>query len=72
MIIHYDVWELSSIPSLNGARWFVTFIDDCIRMTLVCHMKSKSKVSYLFQRSHKQVSTQYKVTIQMLRSDNEG
>ena len=52
-IIHYDVWGHSPTPSLNGAHWFVTFIDDCTRMTWVCPIKSKSKVSSLFQRFHK-------------------
>ncbi|KAM7531655.1 hypothetical protein LguiB_035065 [Lonicera macranthoides] len=72
MIIHSDVWGPSPIPSLGGVRWFVTFIDDCTRMTWVCPMKSKGEVSGLFQRFHKQISTQYNATIQVLRSDNGG
>ena len=72
MIIHSDVWSPSPTSSLSGIRWFVTFIDDCTRMTWVCPMKSKSEVSILFQRFHKQISTQYKATIQVLRSDNGG
>ncbi|XP_026429173.1 uncharacterized protein LOC113325170 [Papaver somniferum] len=33
MIIHSDVWEPSKTTTLGGSRWFVTFIDDCTRMT---------------------------------------
>ena len=72
MIIHSDVWGPSPASSLSGIRWFVTFIDNCTRMTWVCPMKSKSEVSILFQIFHKQISTEYKATIQVLRSDNGG
>ncbi|KAK2991709.1 hypothetical protein RJ640_014987 [Escallonia rubra] len=41
MIIHSDVWGPSKVNSLGGSRWFVTFIDDCTRMTWVQLMKSK-------------------------------
>ncbi|PRQ20262.1 putative RNA-directed DNA polymerase [Rosa chinensis] len=38
MKIHSDVWGPAKIPSLSGARYFVTFIDDCTRMTWVLTM----------------------------------
>ena len=28
MIIHSDVWGSSKFSTLDGSRWFVTFIDD--------------------------------------------
>jgi hypothetical protein len=58
-IIHSDVWGPSTPSSLGGSRWFVTFIDDCTRMTWVCLMKSKGEVNTLFQKFHKMISTQY-------------
>ena len=33
MIIHFDVWGPSKFATLDGLCWFVTFIDDCTRMT---------------------------------------
>lgn len=72
MVIHSDVWGPSKIPTLGGSRWFVTFIDDCTRMTWLWLMKSKSEVNLLFQKFHKMVRTQYKSQIQVLRSDNGG
>ena len=33
MVIHFDVWGPSKVPTLSGLRWIVTFIDDCTRMT---------------------------------------
>ena len=35
MIVHSDVWGPSKIATLGGAHWFVTFIEDCTRMTWV-------------------------------------
>ncbi|CAL9013514.1 unnamed protein product [Prunus brigantina] len=72
MIVHSDVWGPSKIPTLGGAHWFVTFIDDCTRMTWVILLKSKSEVSSAFQRFHKMVAVQYNRNIQVLRSDNGG
>ena len=71
MLIHSDVQVSYLTLSLSGIRWFITFIDDCTRMTCICPMKSKGEVSILFKRFHKQISTQYKATIQVFRSDND-
>ena len=72
MLIHSDVWGPAKNPSLNGSRWFVSFIDDHTRMTWVCLMKSKNEVSSLFQKFHKMIATQYQSHIQVLRTDNGG
>ena len=70
MIIHSDVWGPSKISTLGGAHWFVTFIDDCTRMTWVTLMKTKSEVCSVFQKFHRMVARQYGAHIQVLRSDN--
>ena len=57
MVIHYDVWGPSKVPTLSGSRWFVTFIDDCTRMTWLCLMKTKDEVNLLFQNFHKIIET---------------
>ena len=72
MIIHSDVWGPSKFATLDGSRWFVTFTDDCTRMTWVCLMKSKSEVNLLFQNFHKMVCSQYNAQVQVLCSDNGG
>lgn len=72
MVIHSDVWGPSKISTLGGSRWFVTFIDDCNRVTWLWLMKSKSEVNLLFQKFHKMIKTQYNAQIQVLRSDNGG
>ncbi|RVW92416.1 Retrovirus-related Pol polyprotein from transposon RE1 [Vitis vinifera] len=71
MVIHSDVWGPSKVPTLSGLRWFVTFIDDCTRMTWLCLMKTKDEVN-LFQNFHKVIETQYNAKVLVLRSDNGG
>lgn len=47
MLVHSDV--LGPLKdTICIARWLVTFIDDCTRMTWVCLMKLKSEVNLLF------------------------
>ena len=72
MVIHSDVWGPSKVPTLSGSRWFVTFIDDCTRMSWLCLMKSKDEVNLLFQKFHKMIETQYNAKVRVLRSDNGG
>ncbi|RVW98129.1 Retrovirus-related Pol polyprotein from transposon TNT 1-94 [Vitis vinifera] len=72
MVIHSDVWGPSKVPTLSGSRWFVTFIDDCTRMTWLCLMKTKDEVNLLFQNFHKMIETQYNAKVRVLRSDNGG
>ena len=57
---------------MSGSRWFVTFIDDCTRVTWVCLMKSKCDINVLFQKFHKMMSAQCNAKIQVLRSENGG
>ena len=32
-LIHSDIWGPSTIPNVSRARWFVSLIDDCTRVT---------------------------------------
>ena len=32
-LIHNDIWGPYRVPSISGARWFVSFIDDCTRVS---------------------------------------
>jgi hypothetical protein len=48
-MIHSNVWGPSLVSTLYGIRWFVTFIDDCTRMTWLYLMKNKDEVFNLFK-----------------------
>ena len=67
-----DVWGPSPITTSSGIQWFVTFIDDCTRMTWLYLLKHKSDVFSVFKTFHTMVQTQFSTDIRILRSDNGG
>ena len=56
MKIHSDVWGPAKIPSYSGSRYFVTFIDDCTRMTWLVVLKKKNGVFDRFVDFYKMVA----------------
>ena len=43
-LVHIDIWGKTSIPSLGGSLYFMTFIDDSSGKVLVYFSKHKSDV----------------------------
>ena len=48
-LIHSDVSGPMPTTSINGLRYFLTFIDDCSRLCWVYFMKQKSIVFVIFK-----------------------
>ncbi|KAI5340660.1 hypothetical protein L3X38_019934 [Prunus dulcis] len=71
-IVHSDVWGPAPVSTFSGARWLVTFIDDCTRMTWISFLKTKGEVCTTFQQFYKLVDTQFHAKIKILHSDNGG
>ena len=71
-IIHSDVWGPAPESVSPDYRYFVTFIDDCTRVTWVYLLKQKSEVAEKFCDFFRMIKTQFHKTIQVLRSDNGG
>ena len=71
-LVHSDVWVPVPLSTHNGMKWFVTFVDDCTRMTWVYQLKHKSDVCIVFRLFHQMVVTQFGIQIKVLRSDNGG
>jgi len=68
--IHSDIWDPAPIRSLSGVRWFVTFIDDCTRVTWLFLLKSKSEVSIVLPTFLSMIKTQFSVQIKRFCSNN--
>lgn len=69
-LIHSDIWGPSSIQNISGARWFVSFIDDCSRVTWVFLLKQKSDVSNIIPSFLSMIQTQFGVQVKRFRTDN--
>lgn len=72
MKIHSDVWGPAPIPTPSGARYFVTFVDECTRMIWISLLKNKGEVVCAFKELHHLIKTEYRKEIQVLQSDNGG
>ncbi|BFG42330.1 hypothetical protein CerSpe_286040 [Prunus speciosa] len=70
-LIHSDVWGPAKVSS-TGKRWFVTFIDECTRMTWVYLLAHKSDVTTTVREFHAMITTQFQASIKVFRSDNGG
>src|SRR6185437_13312204 len=69
--VHSDVCGPFHL-SLSGARYYVTFIDDCSRFLAVNYMKAKSKVLQWFKEYFVWACNQQGTTVKWLQFDNGG
>ena len=70
-LIHSDLCELR-YPSLLGARYLLTFIDDYSRRVWVYFLERKKEVFEVFQKFKALVENQSGKIIKCLRIDNGG
>ena len=68
--IHSDVWGPSGVRSINGYRYFVTFIGCCTRATWVYVLRHKSDVFGCLIDFHNLIMTQYNAHVKIFRTDN--
>ncbi|KAG7640275.1 Zinc finger CCHC-type superfamily [Arabidopsis suecica] len=71
-LIHSDVCGPMQTESINGSRYFLTFIDDFSRMTWVYFLKNKSEVITKFKIFKPYVENQSESRIKRLRTDGGG
>ena len=69
-LTHSDIRGPSFVPNISKARWFVSFIDDCTRVSWIFLLKHKSYVSFVLQNFHNMIKNQFGVTIKRFWSDN--
>ena len=49
-LAHTNLWGPSSVASLGGSRYYITFIDDSSRKVWVYFLKNKSNVFETFKK----------------------
>ena len=71
-MVHKYVYGPSLVSSLEGSRFYVTFIDDFSRKVWVYFLKHKSDVFETFKKWKVEVENQTGLKVKCLRSDNGG
>lgn len=64
------MWGPSQVPNISGARYFISFIDDCTRVSWIFLLKCKSDVSMVMPMFHNLIQNQFGVKIKRFRSNN--
>ena len=71
-LIHNDVFGPIHVPSLGGSLYYVSFMDDFSRNTLLYFLKKKSEVFSKFKEYKALVENQIGKKIKALRIQNGG
>lgn len=67
--MYSDLWEPSPIKSINGARYFILFVDDYTKYCWIYLLQSKLDVLSTFLQFKVIVENQFNTTIKALQSD---
>jgi len=69
-LIHVDIWGPYTHSTYEGAKYFLTIVDDCSRATWVHLMAHKSNAFPLLKAFIIFVENQFGLTVKIIRSDN--
>lgn len=69
-LVHSDLCGPIKTPSLGGARYFLTFVDDYSRFVWVYMLKFKDEAVDMFKSWHSEVERQSGEKVKTLRTDN--
>lgn len=69
-LVHSDICGPMKTESLGGAKYFVTFIDDCSRYTETVMLRRRSDVLQAFENYKQMAEKQTRQRIKKLRTDN--
>lgn len=71
-LIHFDVCDMHSTPSISRKKYFVTFIYDFSRYWYVYLLHAKDEVMEKFKIYKNEIELHCKLLIKCLRSDKRG
>ncbi|XP_074306421.1 uncharacterized protein LOC141641665 [Silene latifolia] len=69
-MLHIDVWGPYKIPSISGAKYFLTILDNYSRNTWTILFQNKDQIPGLFRDFLAYIFTQFNKTVKTVRSDN--
>ncbi|PPQ83602.1 hypothetical protein CVT26_001384 [Gymnopilus dilepis] len=70
--VHSDVWGPSPVESKGGKRYYITFTDDCTRLTHIYLLAQKSEAFQSYKDYEAWVDTQLGAKVKVLHSDRGG
>ncbi|CAL9022249.1 unnamed protein product [Prunus brigantina] len=70
--VHSDVWGPSHYKSVEGYRYFVSFLDECTGYLWVYPLFNKSEVFSKFLQFHALIQNQFSAAIKCFQSDGGG
>lgn len=70
--VHTDVSGKMQVESIDGAWYYVTFIDDFTHLTVTCVISRKSDVFHKFKQYHQMATAHFNVKLECLRCDQGG
>ena len=71
-LVHTDVWGPAPVSARNGARYFMTLIDDFSRKLWIYFMREKSEVFIKFKIWRAEVEKEQGRSVKCLRSAMTG
>lgn len=67
-LIHTDLWGPAPVPSIDGFRYYIQFLDDHSRYGWLYPMKLKSEALYIFQKFQSMVERLFNRKIKTIQS----
>lgn len=71
-LIHTDLWGPAPIPSKQGFRYYINFLDDFSRFSWVYPLKYKSEALAIFKQFKIMAEKQFDLPIKIIHSDSGG
>ena len=68
--IHMDLWGPYRVANLDGAKFFITIVDDYSRNTWTQLLQHKTQVYAAQEQFLNMVETQFSTKVAMIRTDN--
>ena len=64
-LIHSDIWGPAPVPTEEGSRYFVIFVDNFSRYTWIYLLHYRSELMSIYQTFHKMIETQFNRTVKV-------
>lgn len=68
--VNSDIWRPAKVPTLRGARYFITFIDDWSRKVWIYLLKHKNQAFKCFKQWKALMENQTGKHVKVLKTDN--